>query len=368
MRIVYDHQIFSTQRYGGITRYFTELVARLAHRGDCEIGVLALAHMNAYLQELPQRVVRGVYVPSVPHTGRARGRMNDVLTRTYLRWTAPDIVHYTYYAPEPLAPRGIPSVLTVYDMIHERCAGYFDDSEQMASRKAGAIERASHVICISEATRRDLLELVPVDPERVSVVHLATGLHPLATDEKYLARSAVLSPYLLFVGERRRHKNFSRFVQALARLPAPLRELRVVLFGGGPINDAERHQLASAGVEERMVTQLDGDDALLTSLYVHAVALVYPSMYEGFGIPILEAMACGCPVICGNTSSLPEVAGAAAEFCDPHEPESIATAISNVAESAARARELRDLGRARSKLFSWDRCAAETHAIYQSLI
>lgn len=369
MRIVYDHQIFSTQRYGGITRYFTQLATRLAKRGDCDVAIVALAHVNAYLADIPRGLVCGVRVPAVAHTGRARLRVNDAISRAYLRWAVPDVVHHTYYPTDhQLAPPHVATVLTVYDMIHERCATLFQDSVDMAARKARAVQRASHVICISEATRRDLLESIPVDPSRVSVVHLATDFHTSASQLSKYGGGEVSAPYLLFVGERRGYKNFSRLTQALRLLPQPLRALRLVLFGGGAIRPSEWGELSGAGLGEMAVTHLEGDDALLRSLYANAVALVYPSLYEGFGIPVLEAMACGCPVICGKTSSLPEVAGSAAEFCDPTEPASIAAAIAMVADSPGRAAELRDLGRARALLFSWERCAAETYAVYQSIL
>ncbi|MGI8549160.1 MAG: glycosyltransferase family 4 protein, partial [Gemmatimonadaceae bacterium] len=315
LRVAFDHQIFSGQRYGGISRYLVELVRHLSVRDDCTVSVLALAHANAYLASLPGTLVRGWSVPNVRRTGRLRQRVNDVVTRMLLGSFRPDIVHETYYSAWRLAPVGVPTVVTVHDMTHERFPRYFPDAASLARRKAAAVRRAAHVICVSENTRRDLLELIPIDPERVSVIHLASSLPSAATPARTGPRRDG-RPYLLFVGDRRGYKNFSMLLDAMLLLPAGLRHVRLIAFGGGPFGTAELQHIALLGDS---VVQVSGGDQALAELYSNAAALVYPSLYEGFGIPIVEAMACGCPVICSDTGSLPEVAGAAAEYCDPRD-------------------------------------------------
>jgi glycosyltransferase involved in cell wall biosynthesis len=118
---------------------------------------------------------------------------------------------------------------------------------------------------------------------------------------------------------------------------------------------------------ETGLLQFSGDDLVLADLYRHASAFIYPSLYEGFGLPVLEAMAHGCPVICSGTSSLPEVVGGAAELFDPNDPESIGHAIEAVVSSAERREWLRATGRQQARLFSWERCAWETHAVYRAI-
>jgi len=125
---------------------------------------------------------------------------------------------------------------------------------------------------------------------------------------------------------------------------------------------------SSLGLKPETLVQREGDDDLLSRMYANAVAFVYPSLYEGFGIPVLEAMALGCPVACSDTSSLPEVAGDAVEYFDPTRPDAIATAIGRIVESPARAQELRHRGLERVRAFSWARCARETHDVYRRLL
>ena len=363
MRVVYDHQIFSAQRYGGVSRYFVELAGRMAERNDCSVGILAFAHINAHLRGVPSNYVRGIRIPRLPHTDRLRQHVDDALTRVALRFDHPDILHETYYSAVSLSPTGVPTVVTVYDMIHERFPQYFSNAGTITHRKREAVARAAHVICISESTRQDLLERFPVDPSRVSVVYLASSVRcpPNATNTRMKQEAR----YLLFVGHRGGYKNFVTLLRALPQIPAHLQPIRLILFGGGPLTLSERGEMALLGISETLVSHCEGDDTLLANLYANAAAFVYPSLYEGFGIPVLEAMSCGCPVICGNTSSLLELASGAAELCDTSSAAELAAAITSVIGSSKRSDELRELGANRCVSFSWDRCANETYEIYK---
>jgi glycosyltransferase involved in cell wall biosynthesis len=362
VRITYDHRIFAGQPFGGIARYFSETAARVAAEPGFDVTVLAVAHLNHYLRAAPARVVRGAYVPHVRGTGRMRVRFNDAVSRAWLRRSPPDLLHETYYAATSLAPARTPTVLTVYDMIHEKLPQLFARDDPTAGHKATAVHRAERVICISESTRRDLLEHVSVDPAKVSVVHLANSLAPSAA-----AAPLVAEPYLLYVGQRGAYKNFGTLLDAFAT-SRPLRSaFRLVAFGGGPFTATEAAQIRRLRLDPRAVRHVAGGDEVLTNLYGHAAAFVYPSLYEGFGIPLLEAMAAGCPVACSDVSSFPEVAAGAAELFDPTDAAAVAGALERVVLSPARTAELRELGRAQAARFSWDRCATETAAVYRSL-
>jgi glycosyltransferase involved in cell wall biosynthesis len=250
-------------------------------------------------------------------------------------------------------------------MIHERFPEYFPGWDRTAITKQRAVERADHVICISENTRRDLLEICDIRPERVSVVHL--GFNSPQT-QSIPAGSLIDGPYLLHVGIRSGYKNFQRLLVAYAGNPALHERYRLVCFGGRKFSHAEEHQRKALGLAEDRLVWLGGSDSVLMQLYRHAAAFVYPSLYEGFGIPPLEAMAHDCPVVCSNSGSIPEVVGDAGEFFDPCDTAAIAQAIGNVAGSQARADELRTLGRQRITRFTWEQCASGTHAVYSALL
>jgi glycosyltransferase involved in cell wall biosynthesis len=362
VQLVFDHQVFSFQQHGGVSRYFCEVAERLAGYDGCDVTVLAPMYVNAYLARLPPSMVAGRHVPPIRYSKRLRVLLNGALARGWLAGARPDVVHETYFSRFPVAPRRAACVVTVFDMIHERFPQYFSPRDTTSARKAAAVRRADRVICISENTRRDLLEHVRVDPAIVSVVHLAGAPVPALRP----TRPVVDGPDVLYVGPRGAYKNFEGLLRAFAGSPGLRTGVRVVAFGGGPLSAAERALARTLGLDEGAVVQISGDDAALDAAYTFAAAFVYPSRYEGFGIPPLEAMARGCPVVCGANSSLPEVVGDAAELCDAEDPASIAAAIERVVGSPAHADELRARGRSRATQFTWDRCARASYDVYRA--
>ena len=250
-------------------------------------------------------------------------------------------------------------------MIHERFHEYFQKWDFKAANKLQAIERADHVICISENTRQDLLEMTDVAGDRVSVVHLgfdaqiATG----ATLER-----PIDGPYLLYVGYRSGYKNFQRLLEAYAGNNVLRDNYRLVCFGGGDFSHSDIQQIEHLRMPTDRLVWMGGSDSVLLNLYRHAAEFVYPSLNEGFGIPPLEAMAHDCPVICSHGSSISEVVGDAGEFFDPHDSAAIAHAVETVVSSKSRSAELTELGRRRVQHFTWERCAEGTHNVYSSLL
>lgn len=374
MRIAYDHQVFQWQTYGGVSRYFFELAARLpAIAGDRAV-VVAPLHVNGYLSDLPG--ARGLRTPALPRTARLRGLANRVLTPLLLRSFAPDIVHETYFSAAPTwrasasvrtasGRKAVKTVLTVYDMIHEKFPADFPAHDRTSRDKRLAVARADHVLCISRSTQRDLVDLFGVDEAKTSVTHLGFSVAP---GRARPLPPAEREPLLLYVGQRKGYKNFEGFLRAYAASSRIRRDFRVIAFGGGAFSPSERELVRSLGLDEDRVGQTGGDDSRLADLYGRAAALVYPSRYEGFGLPPLEAMANGCPVACARASSIPEVAGEAAEYFDPLSVEDMTQALERVLYSDERRRELAVLGRRRAAEFTWDACARRTRDIYLRLL
>jgi glycosyltransferase involved in cell wall biosynthesis len=174
-------------------------------------------------------------------------------------------------------------------------------------------------------------------------------------------------PFLLYVGNRGGYKNFLRLLEAYGASPQLKTGYKLICFGGGAFQADELKTMQTLGLDSGQVTQLGGDDQLLAKLYERASAFIFPSLYEGFGIPPLEAMSHDCPVVCSNTSSIPEVVGDAGEYFDPADADSMREAIERVVTSDNHRKLLISKGRARLKYFSWDRCAVETLDIYMRL-
>jgi len=369
VKVAFDQQAFVLQPWGGITRYLSSLVRYYLQEPQVQTAVYAPLHFNGNLAALPPVRGRGVKLPKV-NTKLFSVVMESsrVIARLGLSHYAPDVLHETYYSRDDFRPGKARRVLTVYDLIHERYGDMFVNSQGTTGPKRIAALRADHVICISESTRRDLIEYYGVAPEKTSVVYLSADVEFVSASDSGANTGASGQPYVLYVGNRDGYKNFNAFLEAFASSPLLLANFRVLCFGGSALSPQELALADSLGLSNGQLAREGGGDEVLARLYRGAAALVYPSLYEGFGMPPLEAMAAGCPVICSNTSALPEVVGNAGEYFDPASRDNMAAAMERVLDSASRRQELLQLGRQQLKLFSWERCARETLDIYRSLL
>ena len=357
--VVFDHQIFVSQQYGGISRYFSSMAPLLRECG-IETKIIAPLYVNSYLGELPKDLVMGLQIPQFPGAGRFAIKVDQFLARPLAAALNARVVHETYYTSKSRAPRNASVVLTVHDMIHELFPDLVTDKNLIA-RKRAAIRRADGILCISESTRQDFLRFFPEMESRVSVTLLGFGgefsgsVKPMHTDKR---------PYLLHVGPRSGYKNFSSLLEAFAQSRRLRADFDLICIGGGQWAPYEADAIRRHHLETK-VSRYDANDEELKRWFSGAAVFVYPSIYEGFGIPPLEAMAANCPVVAVRTSSVPEVCGAAAELVELGSPEALRAAIEAVVYSPSRANELRVEGRARLPQFSWHRTAAETAAVYR---
>jgi len=363
VKVFFDGQIFVEQRAGGVSRYFTTLAERLRAQPGVSARIVAPLYRNEILSASSTAPVFGMALPDKRGVHR--------LCRLALKATAPvlsplftaDIVHETFFSPAPFLMRTQRRITTMYDMIHEL---YFPGNPTTAHKKA-ALARCDHVICISHNTRKDLCELLDFPAERTSVTHLAykdfSGFAGRAPPPELSG-----APYFLYVGNRSAYKNFDALLRAFAGAPQLAGSFRIACYGGGPLTDGERAAAVGLGLAPQAVMHLRGGDDVLGAAYANATAFVYPSLYEGFGIPTLEAMSASCPVLSSDTSSLPEVVGDAGLLFDPQDIEAIRDALLRVADSSAVRADLITRGHAQRALFSWERCVEQTLAIYRSVL
>ncbi|MEN9208191.1 MAG: glycosyltransferase family 1 protein [Gloeomargarita sp. GMQP_bins_120] len=363
MKIGFDYPIFTLQHTGGVSRYFVRLVEQLLSLGE-EVEVYAPLLINHYVAQLPRAVVRGWPVPFLPQkTARLLDVVNRCLTPLMAGNRRYDLVHETYYTTTPVMTNASARVTTIHDMIPERFPHFFSSRSRIWQRKQAAIQRADHIICVSQQTKMDLCDVYAVEPARITVIYLGVDTQWAAG-----ASTAVQErPFLLYVGRRGRYKNFRGLLEAVARSRALRRELAVIAFGGGRFTAEERQLIRRLGLSEQQIKQVSGDDALLARYYRSATALVYPSLYEGFGLPPLEAMQNDCPVVVSQRGAIPEIVGAAGEYFDPEDPEDMARGIGRVVFDSRRRAELIAAGRERVAQFSWRRCAEQTRAVYQQV-
>ena len=348
MRVAFDEQIFLMQRHGGISQSFFGLIAALT-----QTPVTALP---------PPGSLR---TPGSPWGGRVlRGRVAARLAlaaarRRPRRLPPHDLVHRTFYDPAWLdSGSDRPLVITVHDMIPELLPREVPVGAHLAKREY--VERAALILTNSECTRRDLLHIygTPAAP----VVVTPFGVSPRFT------RPAAPVPglperYLLFVGARGGYKRFDTVVRAMTLIPA---ELDLVAVGGGPFTPPETALHEQLGLTAR-VRQMDLTDEQMPGAFRAASALVIASAYEGFGLPVLEAMAAGTPVVTTSAGALAEVAGDAARFIEP-DPESVADAVLHLTLDPTARRALIEAGRRRSEGFTWQRTAQATAEAYASVL
>jgi glycosyltransferase involved in cell wall biosynthesis len=360
-RVLFSHDIFGFQRYGGVSRYVVHLHSSLVAAG-VDSRVFGGLHVNRYLDGVGAVTGRRIEPPSPRPLRGAVWLMNVGAERQVVNTWKPAAYHLTYYSRRRPRLR-TPVVVTVYDMIHELFPQQFPANDHTSEHKRWWVNAASLVFVPSERTRSDLVQLWPTCAAKVVI--LRPGLLP-RNPSPASSEPSGYGDYLLFVGDRRPpYKNFLRLAEAIAQAEHG-RDCQLVCFGGGELSDDERRHLGALGVLDRTHT-VSGSDALLDSLYRHAAALVYPSIYEGFGFPLIEAMTVGCPVVCSQAGPLPEVVGAAAVMFDPVDVDSMAAAIDRVLGDAELARTLRHAGAVRAQAFDWRLAGREARAYYELL-
>lgn len=365
MKIIYDHQIFTSQKYGGVSRYFYELIKFFNHKKDIEIFTSIVFSNNHYISD--KKDVKHIrFFPDTGFRGKQRlilpiNKINSIMNIKKQKF---DVFHPTNYDPYFLSYlKNKPFVLTVYDMIHERFKDMFPNNKTTENKKI-LCEKASKIIAISESTKKDLIEFFDIEESKIEVIYLGNSM---VLDNKTTLDKVVPQKYILFVGSRGGYKNFDRFINSISSLLNKNLDLSVVCVGGGKFTNNELDMFKNLTIINK-VLQYTLDDNSLSQFYAKAVMFVFPSLYEGFGIPVLEAFACDCPLLCSNTSSLPEIAGDGAEYFDPYSKESICNAVEKVLNSDEVKDKLIKNGRERLKHFSWEKTGEQTKDIYESVI
>jgi glycosyltransferase involved in cell wall biosynthesis len=361
IRVLYDHQIFRVQTYGGISRYFVELIPRVAQMRGLSVSVFLGFYRNRYGLESRRNEFanfRGFAWPKFRGSTRLVGGLSNVWLRHCARRWQPQLYHPTNYE-DPLPQFRGKRVITVYDLASHRLPELFGGHRFPSKAQ---VDRADGIICISATTKRDLMEFLGVGEHRIAVIPLANALKSAPGE-----RSPVAEPYVLFVGRRPGYKNFNALLRAMGTAAGLRRKVHLVCFGTDPWSAEEEAIIEELGLRE-YVHVVRGGDELLATLYAHAGAFVFPSLYEGFGIPLLEAMHYRCPVVASDIAIMREVAAEAAVYFQPNAPEDLGRAIEQVLSDTQKRRQIIEAGALREATFSWDRAAAATMAFYQRVV
>ncbi len=364
IEVVYDYQIFIRQRMGGISRVFYEVNKRLESRKDLRLSYPLIFSQNFYFQGKVHSSRLASVSAVINYSLRAINKTVFILF--LLTHRKCDIVHPTYYSGYfyYILPHKTKYVLTVHDCIQELCANKSLGNARMCYLKKKAIKRADAIIVPSQNTKKDILSIYGIDEKKIYVVNW--GAEKTFADKE---KTDITLPnqYILYVGARNTYKNFDNFILAVAEICSDFAELKVVCIGGGNFSKTEKRFLDELHLSDRFI-QLSTDDSGLMDAYRNALCFVYPSFYEGFGIPILEAFANECPVALSNASCFPEIGGNAASYFEPDDVRSMRECIWDLIRDQDLRKDLIEKGKNRAKLFSWEKAAEKTAEIYRYLV
>ncbi|WP_412498683.1 glycosyltransferase family 4 protein [Shewanella indica] len=345
--IVIDNIIFSLQKAGGISIYFSEILNKLI-KNNCSFKVLHYENDNYILKEYQQDKLFPVKRSFVPI---AITRYVDVFIPKESK-----VFHSSYYRlPIFFQRRRVKTVTTVHDFTYERYIGGVRAKIHHWQKKR-AVLGSDVVVCISNNTKDDLLHYIPsAKGKDIRVVYNGVSDDFFVIDER---RTSSPSLNIIFIGSRAGYKNFESIVAAMRMLV----DYKLIIIGGGELTHHETSLLEECSAERYHHISFVSNEKL-NELYNEAWCLIYPSLYEGFGIPAVEAMKAGCPVIASNTSSLPEICRGAAILLDKVSPELIKRSVLSLKDNCFRERLISN-GLKNSKRFSWDKTFQKLNKIY----
>ena len=385
MKVLYDSQAFDMQTHGGVSRCFAELYSHMPKDVDAQIAVVETN--NVYLQNLGFKKPGDTYQTFMNGSRSKWRRMKyklhyNFMYGRYRQWDRMpnlnlleqerllreqdyDVFHPTFFGDANLALIGEkPFVVTVHDMIPEIYTKYYQANDPQILQKKAIIPKATHLVAVSEQTKKDLMRIMNIPEQKITVVYHGADESPYIPS----ADSPYDFEYILYVGERHFYKNFIFFCRDCMPILKRHKNLKVICTGV-PFTWEENYFIAVFGMEDRFIQTFVQSDQEFMDLYHHAVAFVYPSEYEGFGIPILEAYKADCPVMLNRRSCFPEIAGDAAVYfnLDAYESD-FEEQFETLYHLDGNEREaLLVKQRERLKRYSWTKSAQQLADVYRKL-
>jgi len=373
MKILLDPQIFNIQKFGGISRLYSEILRNLKSRQDvniiCPIYYSENFHILNYNLS-KNRILKNINLKLIKSIKKKLYKKNFTSTIDILKSGDLDVFVPSYYETYFLEYLdNTPYVLTIYDMIHELYPNYLDETEKLViNNKKILMERANLIIAISHNTKSDILKFNPSIPEeKIKIVYLSQSI-----SKDFLETSKIQDvigekySYILFVGNRGLYKNFEWFIRSASDWLID-NNINLLCLGGGAFNLSEEQLIEELKLKGRVI-QYTFQDNELYGFYNHALAFIFPSQYEGFGIPVLESMASGCPVILPKVSSFPEVAEDAGIYIDLADPSSLIKALDKVFYDKDFRQTIVEKGYIQADKFSWDKAVNECLEVYKSVV
>ena len=357
--VLLDNIIFELQKAGGVSLVWNSILNACFNDLDIEYTLLDSGKGRS-----------NIFYPQISPTSKIILDRGPLLLRRYRdisKNIQTSIFHSSYFRVHK--NKKVKNIVTVHDFVYEK----FDKGLRKhihLIQKKHALYKSDAIICVSENTKNDLLEYCPSLSNRdIRVIYNGRSNEYFPLEGSLYNESArdESSSFLLYIGGRNAHKNFSAVLKLLDTTTARKMNLKLNVVGGGVFTKEELSQLHKLKLAERVTHLGFVDNKTLNQLYNSAFAFVYPSFYEGFGIPPLEAMSAGCPVICSNVSSIPEIAGNAGLLFDPEFPESAEDFLIQLQDTSMRDGIVQK-GLQRSMQFSWEKTGKETVQLYKEML
>jgi glycosyltransferase involved in cell wall biosynthesis len=355
--VFFGPEIWPLQNHGGISRYYGELI-----RGMVAINKNTHAFIppndNHYIEILPE-------VCRIQSNQTKSSELIRIAKNRISKTNQESIYHATYFSDTSFSSwkkAGFKTVITVFDLISEK----YPEKKFTRPRfnlKKRAIKSADHIICISNTTKSDLIEFYGIPEAMISVVYLGSELRESGD---VVIKKDENNQFLLYVGKRAGYKNFSNFLTAYAQSDLLKNKYNIIAFGGSHFDESEIELIEKLRIENR-VLQVNGNDDKLIQFYSTATAFIYPSLYEGFGLPPLEAMKYGCPVLASNKGSIPEICNKGAIYFDATSIDDMRAVMEESLNDTALLEKVKQLGAINTKRYTWRKTSSDTADVYSKL-
>lgn len=360
MRVIWDHQAFSYQRFGGVSRAFAEILKRLPANIHVEMPMFfgQNQHLQGMKTQLPDPIqdFRGkIYL---------KKKINHKLSLFKLKKSEFDLFHATFYDSYFLKDLSKPLVITVHDCIHEQWPDSLPQREKrVLNQKAELIRKANAIIAVSQSTKNAIVAHYPdIDRSKIHVIY-----HGIEHLKSASIKRPISEKYILHIGSRVHYKNFETTLRALNELRRSSVDIKLLCVGGGPLTYSEYKVINHLKIKDH-VKYIQGGDDFLANCYFHAEAYVSSSNAEGFGIPIVEAMHYGCPIVCSDISVYREIASDAAHFFPAGDHVTMAAQIISVLNGKGKTSEHIAKMKRNIVQFSWLKAAENLATVYETIL
>ncbi len=362
MKISFNSTIFSQEKAGGISRYFICLIKKLIEN-NIDIKVTSILHKNIFLKTLSKKHSSGFYLSNYPLFKWVENLNNSKFNK-YNLTNQTDIIHDTYYTFGVKKLKKMKKIITVHDLIHEKFRDFYRNSQYLINLKKKSFEDCDHFICVSQNTKKDLIENYNIDKDRISVIyHGADHL----IKKKASMNFKIDYPFILFVGNREKYKNFEFLLKAYSKSKKISSNFNLVCFGGGKFSKKENELIDKFYITKKII-HVTGDDQLLCNYYSNAKALIIPSIYEGFGLTLIEAMRFKCPIFCSNIDVFKEISDDHVINFDPRNELNLISQLEDNLFNENKLNEISLKAFKNSENFTWEKSALNTIKVYNKLI